>query len=292
MSRSAAPVASRLQILAAAILFSTGGAAIKSVTLSSWQVASFRSGVAALALLILLPAARRCWNWRSAAVGLAYALTLILYALANKLTTAANTIFLQSTAPLYIVVLGPWLLKERIRRRDLIFLLVMATGLGLFFIEAGPSAATAPEPLKGNLMAAAAGVSWALAVVGLRWMSRSQRVDSGSAASAVVMGNLIAFAICLPKALPLGASPALDWWLVLYLGVVQVGLAYIFLTAGLKGVPAFEASLLLLLEPVLNPVWAWLVHGEIPAVSALAGGGVILAATTVRSWFESRSGPC
>src|SRR3990172_9137079 len=100
---------SQLQLLAAAVLFSTGGAAIKACTLSSWQIASFRSVIAAVALFLLLPDARRRWTWRAVAVGAAYAATLMLFVLGNKLTTAANTIFLQSTAPLYILLLGPWL---------------------------------------------------------------------------------------------------------------------------------------------------------------------------------------
>ena len=89
----------RLQLLATAVLFSTGGAAIKASALSTWQVASFRSGIAALVLLVALPSARRFWTRRSLLVGLAYAATTILYVAANKLTTAANAIFLQSTAP-------------------------------------------------------------------------------------------------------------------------------------------------------------------------------------------------
>ncbi len=108
----------RLLILAAAVLFSTGGAAIKSASLTSWQVACFRSGVAAVALLLLVPASRRLRNYRVWVAAAAYAATMILFVAANKLTTAANAIFIQSTAPLYLLLLGPWLLKEPIRRRD------------------------------------------------------------------------------------------------------------------------------------------------------------------------------
>ena len=109
----------RLQLVFAALLFSTGGAAIKASTLSGWQVASFRSGVAALTLLLLVPAARRGWGWRPALVGVAYAATLILFVTANKLTTSANTIFLQATSPVYLLLLGPLFLKEPVRRSDL-----------------------------------------------------------------------------------------------------------------------------------------------------------------------------
>ena len=111
----------RLQLLGAALLFSTGGAAIKAAVFTGWQIASFRSGFAALTLLLIAPAARRAWTRHTVLVGCAYAACLTLFVLANRLTTAANTIFLQSTAPLYVLVLAPWLLHEPVRRRDLRF---------------------------------------------------------------------------------------------------------------------------------------------------------------------------
>lgn len=137
-------------MLTAAGLFSTGGAAIKYCGMSGWQVAGFRSGVAALALFICVPAARRGWSWRAGLVGCAYAATLILFVTANKLTTSAATIFLQSTAPLYLVLLGPLLLKEPIRRRDLAFLAPLGLGLLLMFAGADAPQATAPNPLRGT----------------------------------------------------------------------------------------------------------------------------------------------
>ncbi|MFO0567651.1 MAG: EamA/RhaT family transporter, partial [Polyangiaceae bacterium] len=94
----------RVQVVLAALCFSTGGAAIKATSLGAFQVASFRSGVAALAMLLLLPRARARWSWRALLVGLAYASTMVLFVSSNKLTTAANTIFLQSSAPLYVLL--------------------------------------------------------------------------------------------------------------------------------------------------------------------------------------------
>ncbi|MFL5518957.1 MAG: EamA family transporter, partial [Gemmatimonadales bacterium] len=113
----------RLQLIGAAVLFSTGGAAIKAAGFTGWQIASFRSGVAAVAIFLMTPAARRGWTPRAVLVGAAYATCLTLFVLANRLTTSASAIFLQSTAPLYLLVLGPWLLKEPIRRQDLGFML-------------------------------------------------------------------------------------------------------------------------------------------------------------------------
>ena len=286
---------SRLQLVAAAALFSTGGAAVKATELGPWQVAGFRSGVAALVLLLLIPAARRGWSWRAALVGIAYAATMILFVVANKLTTAANTIFLQATAPLYILLLGPLLLREPIRRNDLFFIGVVGIGLLLFFVDVEAPFATAPDPGRGNLFAAASGVAWAFTIMGLRWMGRRREgseygstEDEGAALATVAIGNLLAFAACLPLALPVGVADAADWLTIGYLGVFQVGLAYVALTAGLRDVPALEASLVLLVEPALSPVWAWLLHGEQPGAWALAGGLLILGATAFKTWWDGR----
>ncbi|MBW3628382.1 MAG: EamA family transporter [Gemmatimonadetes bacterium] len=277
----------RLQLLAAAALFSTGGAAIKATSLSGWEVASFRSGIAAVTVLLLVRASRRVPDWRVLAVGATYAATMILFVLANKLTTSANSIFLQSTAPLYILLLSPWLLREKIRLQDLVFIGVVAVGLLPFAIGTDAASATAPDPARGNIVALLSGVAWAGTLMGMRWLASGSAAD-GSAVSTVVVGNAIAFLVCLPLALPASSTGALDWAVVVYLGVVQIGLAYLCLTAGVRHVPALEASMLLLMEPALNPIWAWAVHGEQPSIWALAGGATILLATAARTWWNSR----
>ena len=276
---------SRLLVLAAALLFSTGGAAIKATQLSAWQVAGFRSGIAAVALSLFLPSWRRAWSARSLAVGASYAATLILYVTANKLTTAANSIFLQATAPLYVLLLAPRFLGEPLRRGDPLLAAMLGLGLICFFVQVDPALATAPNPLQGNLVAAASGVTWALTLLGLRSLAGSLRPESAGAA--VIAGNLIAFAVCAPLAFPVSSSTPLDWAVVLYLGLFQVGLAYVAMTHGIRRTPAFEAALLLLLEPVLNAVWAWLVHREEPGPASLAGCGLILA-TSLATAFRAR----
>jgi drug/metabolite transporter, DME family len=276
----------RLLLLATALLFSTGGAAIKACSLGAWQVAAFRSGVAAVALYAMVPAARRGLSWRVLPVAAAYAATVILFVNANKLTTSANAIFLQSTAPLYVLALAPLLLHERIRRSDLVFAAAVGAGLGLFFIARQGALRTAPDPARGDVVALVSGLGWALTVVGLRWLGKR---SADGAIATVVLGNVIACLISLPAALPVAESRWTDWLLIVYLGVVQIGLAYFCLTRAIGHVPAFEATTLLLLEPALNPVWAWMVHGERPAALALAGGAVILSATMIHTWRESRS---
>lgn len=279
------PFSSRLRVLAAAALFSSGGAAIKAVSLGAWQVAGLRSAVAAAALLLILPEARRRPPPRVPLIGVAYAATLVLFVLSNKLTTSASAIFLQSTAPLHVLLLSPWLLGERVRRADLAYMAVLALGLASFFVGLDPVSATAPNPWLGNVLATLSGVTWALTVMGLRALGRGGS-DWGPASA--FWGNVIACLVCLPLALPIESSRPVDWAVIAYLGVFQIAFAYMFLIRGLRRVTALEASLLLLLEPVLNPIWAWMVHGERPGAWSIAGGLLILAATLARSAWDAR----
>lgn len=265
-----------------AVLFSTGGAAIKLVAFSAWHVLAFRALIACTTILLFIPEARRGWSWRAALVGLAYAATTLLYVQANKLTTAANTIFLQNTNPVFILALSPLLLGERETRRDLAYIGVLGLGMASFFVGASDTFATAPNPRLGNALAAGCSLTWAFTLIGYRWLSH----HGVSVAAAAAMGNLLAALIALPQALPAAAGTPADWLVLVYLGVLQLGLPYVFLTRAIPRVTALEASLVLLLEPVLNPVWAWLLHGETVTGWALVGGAVILAATLHRAWTE------
>jgi drug/metabolite transporter (DMT)-like permease len=267
----------RLQILAAAVLWSTAGAAIKLTTLDAWQVSGGRSAVAAAALLLLVPEARRWPSKKAWAVAVAYAATVTLFVIANKLTTAANAIFLQDAAPLYVLLLSPWLLRERPTRGELLAVPVFLVGLALFFFDQ-----LQPGQLLGNAVAVVSGVAFALCIMGLRAVK-----SEGPAVLA--SGNLLAALVVAPLVLH-GPTPVpLDGALLLGLGVFQLALAYVLFSKGLARTSAIEASLLILLEPVLSPVWTYLFTGERPGPWALAGGAVILAATAWRTVAAPRA---
>jgi drug/metabolite transporter, DME family len=273
---------SRLQILAAAVLWSTGGAAIKLCRLSGWQIAGGRSLVAFGFMLLAVPAARARPNGRTLLVGLAYAGTVVQFVLATKLTTAANAIFIQDAAPLWVLLLSPWLLRERPTRGELLSVPVYALGLGLFFLDELEGG-----QLAGNLVALSSGVAFALCIVGLRRLR-------GEGPAALAWGNALAALMALPLWGTGPAPGALDAGLVLYIGVFQLGLSYLLFTRGLAKTPAVEAALLILLEPVLNPIWTFLLAGERPGPWAIAGGGVVLAATvwrTLAPLLEARAAP-
>ncbi len=281
MSRELTHNRARLLLLATALLFSTGGAVVKSCSFEPFQVSCLRSLIAAAAILIFIPESRRGWNWRTLLVSSAYASTLTLYVLANKFTTAANAIFLQSTAPLYVLLLSPFLLKESIRHKDILVLALLAGGMALFFVGEQDPLATAPDPSLGNLLGTCAGLSWAFTVMGLRWLAKSGERNSG--ASAAGLGSILAGIAVLPFAFPMAAGSPQDWLLITYLGVFQVGLAYFLFTRAMPRLSAMEASLLLMAEPALNPIFAWLVHDEVPGSLAITGGVVIFVALLLRA---------
>lgn len=160
-----------------------------------------------------------------------------------------------------------------------------AIGLGICFFGQAPASATAPDPATGNLLAVLSSITWAFTLIGLRHSTRG--ASSGGALSAVIVGNVLASVAVLPWALPFPEAPSADWAAIVYLGVVQIGLAYICLTRALGHLPALDVSLLLLLEPVLNPVWTWLVRGEQPGTWVVVGGACILAASAARAWSDA-----
>jgi DME family drug/metabolite transporter len=275
----------RSKIIAAAVLFSTGGAAIKFCGFGAWQLAAFRATIAMTTILIVLPEARRGWSWRTLVVGIVYAATTLLYVQANKHTTAASAIFLQATSPLFIMLLAPLLLGEHATRRDFGQMAVMSAGFALFFLGMDRPSQTAPNPALGNVLAAVCAVTWAFTVIGYRWLAS----HGTSVATAAVAGNLTAALVAFVMAQPLVPGRPVDWGVVLFLGIIQLGIPYLFLARAVPQVRALEVGLFLLIEPVLNPIWAWLVHGETPGVATLAGGVCIMGATVVRAVLDARA---
>jgi drug/metabolite transporter (DMT)-like permease len=156
------------------------------------------------------------------------------------------------------------------------------------FLGQNHATVTAPDPAAGNLLAVAASISWALTLIALRHLNRNpesrlERQEPGL--GAVVAGNAIACLAALPWALPVPKATIAEWSTIVYLGAVQIALAYVFLTSAMRRLPALEVSLLLLIEPVLNPLWTWIVRDEQPGAWTLAGGAVILGATATRTWY-------
>jgi drug/metabolite transporter (DMT)-like permease len=261
-------------VMGAALLWSSGGLFIKIAPMPALAIAFGRALVTSVFYLLVIRPKMGGARWTTAA---AYAGTIITFVMATRLTTAANAIFLQYTGPAYVLLLSPWLLKEKLRRIDLACVGLSLAGMSLFFVGKVEEGQVA-----GNLLAAASGVFFAFAVVLLR---RDASRGAADALPSMTLGNLLAAALTLPFAARALPSLTLAGVLVLlYLGVVQVGIAYVLFARGLRRVPAAEASLISMLEPVLNPVWVMLGTGETPGRWALAGGGVVVASVVLRAF--------
>lgn len=274
-----APVPPSLSILLTGALFATGGALIKSCDYPSLQRAGMRALIAAVTIFLLLPEARRWPNRRILRLMPAYFGATCLFVVANTLTTAANAIFLQSTAPLWMILLSPLLLHERPSRADLVSLGCILAGMSLFFLSPTEAVATAPDPRLGNWFAIASGISYALLLMGMRWLGRA---GQGEACAAIAWGNALTFPFAMSLMPAVGQTPVAgtgqDLLVILVLGVFQVGLAYALLVRAIEHVSAVRASLLLMIEPALSPVIAYLAHGEALRPAAIAGGALIVGA--------------
>jgi drug/metabolite transporter (DMT)-like permease len=219
-------------------------------------------------LLYMRRLPRNISHWTLLAAG-GSIVTQFLFVTSTKLTTAANSIFLQYTAPIYVVLLGYWLLRERPTRTDWIAMAIIFTGLLLFFGDQ-----LSPEGFYGNILAVLSGLTSAIMIVSFRAQKNSSPEDS------VLIASLVIAILGFPSVLRENWTVT-SWLTVAYLGVIQIGLAFILFTWSIKHIPALEANLIGTLEPILNPVWVFLFLGERMGQSALLGGLVVLAGVIV-----------
>ena len=269
-------------MVAAALCWSLGGLLIKSVPWPPLAVAGGRGFIAAAFLAAFAPRFHFTWSVAQIGGAVAYAATTILFVTATKLTTAANAILLQYTAPVWIALLGSWFLGERSTRADWLTIGVVFCGMGLFFCDDLRFSGFA-----GNLIALASGVAFAAMTLLLR------KQKDGSPESSIFLGNLLAGVIGLPFMLSARAIPDSRGWIALgLLGVVQLGVSYLLYARAIRQITALEAVLIPVIEPILNPIWVLLALGERPGPLSLAGGLVVLAAITTRTLHSLRgAGP-
>jgi drug/metabolite transporter, DME family len=268
-------------VIAAAVLWSTGGLFIKWTSLSGLELSFGRSLMAVITVAIFTRHEGFGLNKVTALTSVLYAALLLLFVLATKETTAANAIFLQYTAPVYLLILEPLIYKEKFRRRDLIVVTLCVIGMSLFFVGK-----LRPQDVTGNLLALASGLCFACYFL----LLRHSKARSVNRASSVIYGNVLLVLFTAPaglKALPqMNMHDALS---VIYLGVVQIGLAYtLFTVAMARGVRSLDAGIVGYIEPVLNPVWVFLVLGERPSSWALVGGAIIVFAVVGHTLVEAR----
>ncbi len=267
-------------VVLAVLLWSTGGVFIKLTTLDAFSVNAGRSLLAAITVAIFTYK-KGLWLDRFTLLSaFLYAGTLSCFVYANKNTTAANAIFLQYTAPIYILILAPFVLREKFRLSDLITVAVCLAGMSLFFLEPQNAANTlATNVFWGNIAALVSGVFFGLYILLLRH-PKSLRLNP---AVSVFYGNILIVLLMIPLVFSNLSSTAQinlkDVLAILFLGIFQIGVAYILFTDGIsKGVRSLDASIVGFIEPLLNPVWVFLFVGERPSVWAILGGAIIIAA--------------
>ncbi len=264
-------------LVAASLLWSLGGVLVKWVDWHPVAIAGMRSAIAIPAFLIYLHRKPEfTWSRWQVIGALSYAATVISLVVGTKLTTAANAILLQYTAPIYVALLAPRLLKEPTQTKDWLFIALALGGMSLFFLDQLTS-----DGMWGNLAGLVSGVFFALLIISLRAQKDSSPFES------VILGNIIAALICLP--FMFGPPPSLHGWLILVvLGTVQLALAYYCYTLGIQKVGALSAVIITTIEPIMNPVWVMWGVGEVPGPWALVGGVLILGAVTGRGVYAAR----
>lgn len=277
---NAAHTRSVLLLVGASLCWSLAGVLIKYVA-ETWPglaVASGRGFIAALFLLATCRGLRFTFSRDQVIGAVGYAACTITFCTATTLTSAANAILLQYTAPIWVALLGAWLLGERSTRADWITIAVALAGMTLFFKDS-----LTLGHLGGDALAVFSGVCFAGMTVALRKQKDTSPVES------IVLGNLIAFLVGLPWILRSPALPSSGWGALVVLGVVQLGVSYWLYARAIRHVTALEAVLIPVIEPVLNPIWVVVFMGERPSRWAMVGGAIVLGAVTIRAAISVRA---
>lgn len=270
-----------LLLIATAVMWSLGGVFVKSIAINGMAIAGIRSLLAAAVLLLFCR--RKCFTFSPTQIAGAfcYCGAVLFYVLANKKTTAANTILLQYTAPIYVAIFSRWFLGEKVSKLQYLAIFAAMCGIVLFFRDD----LTFANRL-GNIFGIITGLSFGLMIL----LMRKQKTDL--AIGSIVLGNLITALIGVPFIF--GSMPdATGWIYLVLLGVVQLGIPYVLYAIAISHVTAIEGVMILTLEPILNPIWVLLVIGERPGKWALAGGLIVICsvtASTLISTYAKRSG--
>jgi drug/metabolite transporter, DME family len=306
-----------LYVLAAVLIWSTGGMLIKLTSLDAYQVTFFRSLLAAVTVLLVTRKNGLRINAFGILASTIYAALLFLFVWATKHGTAANAIFLQYTAPIYILILAPFIIGEKFHFKDLITVVFCIAGMSLFFVGKLDISA-----YQANIAALASGIFLGLYIMLLRHPrvigsgSGSPPYEGGVAAVSadgvvlssdippsalrtphslnpvitVIYGNfLLALATAPFGITAIPTMTALDWFAVTFLGVIQIGIAYILFIKGVTtGTRPLDASIIGFIEPLLNPVWVFLILGEQPSSWALLGGAIIIATVAAHTFTQYR----
>ncbi|MGD1008054.1 MAG: EamA family transporter [Ignavibacteriaceae bacterium] len=266
-----------IAVFTAGVMWSTGGICIKLITLNALQICFCRSILAALVFIVIFKKEIFYANVFTFINALLYTGVLIFFVSATKITTAANAIFLQYTAPIYVLILEPLINKTKYEKANIITIIVCFAGMSLFFIGK-----LSPGDMWGNTLGLLSGIALAAFLLGMRMNKKEYQFSS------IFYGNILVSLFCLNSMFGKLDLSVPNILMVSFLGIFQIGIAYAIFSYGLIRVYAIEASIIAMIEPVLNPVWVFFGYGEVPSVMAIAGGIIIIAAIIVRAFiYES-----
>ncbi|MBN2899348.1 MAG: EamA family transporter [Clostridia bacterium] len=265
-----------MRMVLASVLWSLGGLLIKMIDWNPLAIAGGRSAIAAIVMMFYIgrPTVKMTKNKFYGA--LAYTGTLVCFVSANKLTTSANAILLQYSAPIWVALFSTWFLKEKITKLDWITIAAVMGGMVLFFMENINGGY-----VFGNIIAIISGVFFAAMLIFLKLEG------NGSPVEITLLGNVFVFLVSIPFLFNIVVTPKAILTL-LALGIFQIGFAYILYASATPYVSSVEAILIPVIEPLLNPVWVMLFIGEVPGLLALIGGIIIVSAIVIRSLIESK----
>jgi len=274
-----------IYISIAALLWSSSGLFIKissSLEINAFQISFYRSLVAAITIISISTIQKKKIKFEFDAISILCSITysgiLIFFVIANTLTTAANTIFLQFTAPIYLLFLEPVFLKTKFQIKNLITICICISGMALFFtgrLEAGN--------LYGNMFGILSGISFALFSLFLKWKKQIHKTEN--TLSQIAMGNILVAIICFPIIFSKLFISPVGFLILSFLGIFQIGLSYVIYNEGIKYVSATESLIIAMLEAVFNPFWVYIGIGERPSNFALLGGAVILMGILVHNFI-------
>lgn len=259
-----------------AVLWSTGGMLIKAVNGHPMAIASFRTLIATLVFLLYKGFKLKKLDQSGWLMAICYALTMILFVAATKMTTAANAIFLQFTASIWVAVFSKVFLKHRLRKSDLISIGIIVLSMGLFFINKFDTSS-----FLGNLMGLGAGLSFA------GFITLASTKKEGTGIYPVIYGSILTFLVGLPFYTPAIFQP-ISVGAVLLLGIFQIGLSYVLYTKSMEFVTAVDGILIPVIEPILNPIWVMLTINEVPTIYALIGGLIMIITITLRAIHQTK----
>jgi drug/metabolite transporter (DMT)-like permease len=260
------------------ILWSSAGFLVKLVSWDPFAIAGVRSLIGFLTMLIVIRKPRFTFSFNQVMAGIMYSATMILFITANKMTTSANAVLLQYTEPVFIIILGRWLLTdEKAGVGDWLAIGGVFLGMILFFLDDLSFSGN-----LGNLLAVCSGVTFALTAIFMR------RQKEGRPADSFMLAHIITFAVSIPFIFHAGVPSVTGMTGLVLLGVFQMGIPSVLYGRGVRGVSAISCALITMIEPVMNPVWVAVFIGELPSARAIAGGCIILGCVLLRTVLKVR----